>query len=526
MKVTSAAQMREMDRRTIEDYGMPSIVLMENAALRVVEAIAERFQPIKGKRIVTICGKGSNGGDGLAIARHLATRFGADARIRLASDPTSLADDVAVNYALARKFDLPIQTIGSDLADLIVEIEQAHLVVDALLGTGIKGPASGLYAGVIDAMSKARCPIISVDLPSGLNADTGAVEGPCVRAAVTVAFALPKYGLVEFPGVDYVGELVIGDIGMPRQVMQADHVRTWLTDAAQVASWLPSRAESRDSNKGTFGHAIIVAGSRGFAGASILAAETAARTGAGLVTLVVPQSIQNVVVGRANPVVMTKGLPETDMGTFSQAAIEPLLDMSGSAGAIGPGLGGVHDAETQAFAHEVIARFGLPLVVDADALNILAEESDHGAAIIRGRSAPTVLTPHPGEMGRLLLTDAKAVQADRRAAVEKAADIYGCVVLLKGSRTLIADPVGNLHINATGNSGMATGGAGDVLTGVIAALLANGLEPLAAAASGAYLHGLAGNIVAGDHGGKAGLIATDLIDALPRAVAQCEKEGI
>lgn len=526
MKVTSAAQMREMDRRTIEDYGMPSIVLMENAALRVVEAIVERYGPLKGKRIAIICGKGNNGGDGFAVARHLSGRFGADISVWLAAEPASLAGDAAANYALAQKFDVPIQIVGNDLASLAAELQQGDLVVDAVLGTGIKGPVTGVYAGVIEAINRCRCPIVSVDVPSGLNADTGEVAGPCVRAKVTVTFALPKYGLVEFPGVDYVGKLLIADIGMPPRVMQADHVQTWLTDAAQVANWLPSRSEGRDSNKGIFGHVAIAAGSRGFAGASILAAEAAARTGAGLVTLAVPQSVQNVVMSRANPVVMTRGLPETDAGTFSRLAIEPLLHQKASADAIGPGLGGTHDEETRAFVREFVSSCPLPLVIDADALNILADEPDRGASIIRGRSGPTILTPHPGEMGRLLGSDAKAVQADRRTAVETAVSTYGCVVLLKGSRTLIAAPDGNLYINATGNSGMATGGMGDALTGIIAALLANGLAPPAAAAAGAYLHGLAGDIVASDHGGKAGLVATDLIDALPRAIGQCERAGL
>lgn len=527
MKITSAAQMREMDRQTIEDYGVSSIVLMENAAHCVVEAIAHRYSPLRGRQIAIVCGKGNNGGDGLAIARHLATRYGVDVTLWLATDPARFAGDAAVNYALSQKFGLPIRSIGSDLAELTACLPRADLIVDALLGTGIKGAVTGTMAGVIEAINGSRRDVIAVDLPSGLNADTGMVDGPCIRATVTVTFALPKYGLVEFPGVNFVGELVVGDIGMPRAVMQAPHVQTWVTDAGDVAGWLPSRAETRDSNKGKFGHVFVFAGAQGFVGAPVLTAEAAARTGAGLVTLAVPQEVQNAIMSRVSPVVMTKGLPQTEQGTVARDAVEGALKLveKADASALGPGLGGVENEETQAFVRDFVSRCPVPLVIDADALNILAAEPDHGASLLQRRAAPTVLTPHPGEMGRLLGTSTKEVQADRRGAVETAAKTFGCVVLLKGSRTLIADPNGNLHINTTGNSGMATGGAGDTLTGMIAALLANHLVPCEAAVAGAYLHGLAGDLVAKEHGGKAGLIATDLIEALPQAIGQCIKEG-
>ena len=527
MKITSAAQMREMDRQTIEDYGVSSLVLMENAAHRVVETIAHRCSPLGGKKVAVVCGKGNNGGDGFAIARHLATRYGADVTVWLAADPASLSGDAAANYALAEKFGLSIRAVGSDLAELTAGLPLSDLIVDALLGTGIKGAVTGTLAGVIGAINDSRCPVVSVDVPSGLAADTGAVDGPCVRASLTVTFALPKYGLIDFPGADYVGELIVGDIGMPRPVMRADHVRAWVTDASEVTGWLPARTENRDSNKGKFGHVFVFAGSQGFVGAPVLTAGGAARAGAGLVTLVVPQGLQAAVMVRVSPVVMTRGLPQTGQGAFAECAVEAALALVAKAGAValGPGLGGTEDAETRAFVRDLVVRCPVPLVVDADALNILASEPDHGAALVRRRLAPTVLTPHPGEMGRLLGTDTKTVQADRRGSVEGAARQFGCVVLLKGSRTLIADADGHLHVNTTGNAGMATGGAGDTLTGIIAALLACHLGALEAAAAGAYLHGLAGDLIARDHGGKAGLIATDLIEALPRALGRCQKDG-
>ncbi len=524
LKVTSAAQMREMDRRTIEDFGVPSIVLMENAALRVVDVIAERFGPLKGKRIAVVCGKGNNGGDGLAIARHLATRLGAEVTIWLAANPADLSGDAALNYRMAQAFGVTTRRSGS------TELGRggfADLVVDALLGTGIKGGVDEKFAIHVNAMNDSGCPIVSVDVPSGLDADTGNVEGACVKATLTVTFALPKFGLLVYPGAEYVGELVVADIGMPRQVMAAEDIKVSMTEAVDVARWLPARVNGRDSNKGQFGHVTVFAGSQGFVGAPCLTAEAAARTGAGLVTLVVPEGVQNAAMARVSPVVMTKGLPQTVAGTFASEAAEAALKLArkGSAAALGPGLGGPDSEETRDFIREFVKGCGVPLVIDADALNCLALEPDRGISIIKARSASTVLTPHPGEMGRLLGTDTKAVQADRRGAVEQAARDYGCTVLLKGARTLIADETGRLAINTTSNPGMATGGSGDALTGIIAVLLAGQLAEWEAAAAGAYLHGLAGDLAAASQNGPAGLIATDIIAWIPRAIAQCQEEN-
>ena len=523
MKVASAAQMRDMDRRTVDEFSVPSIVLMENAALRVVEEMERRYSPLRGRRIAVICGKGNNGGDGLAIARHLSARFGADVIVWLAADPAALTGDAKVNADMAETFGLDVRRVETAAG---LGLGRSDVIVDALLGTGIKGAVTGTAAELIGAMNDCGRPIVAVDLPSGLDAETGNVNGPCVRATLTVTFALPKFGLLVYPGASFVGELVVADIGMPRQVMAAPAISVQVTEAADVAKWLPSRAEGRDANKGTFGHVTVFAGARGFVGAPSMVAEAAARTGAGLVTLATPQGVQNSIASHVSPVVMTRGLPETPDGTFSREALEAALTLAakGTVAALGPGIG-AENKDTGAFVREFITRCSAPLVVDADGLNVLSQEADRGASRIRGRSAPTVLTPHPGEMGRLLGTDTKAVQADRRGAVERAAQAFGCVVLLKGGRTLIAAPDGTLFINTTGNAGMATGGAGDVLTGVIAALLACGLGPHEAAAAGAYLHGLAGDSVAEAHGGKAGLIATDLIDALPRALGQCQGES-
>ncbi len=527
LKLTSAAQMREMDRRTIGDYGVPGIVLMENAALRVVEAMSERFGPLPGKRVAVVCGKGNNGGDGLAIARHLATRLGADVRVWLASDPAAYTCDAAANYKMAQAFGLGLHTLDAPSQDGSDVGGWADVVVDALLGTGITGGVAGELAEAINAMNAGGKPIVSVDVPSGLDADTGEVEGACVRATLTVTFALPKLGLMVYPGVEYVGELVVADIGMPRAVMAAEDVLVGATEASDVAAWLPARVNGRDSNKGKFGHITVFAGSAGFVGAPVLTSEAAARAGAGRVTLAVPERLQEAAMARVSPVVMTRGLAQTDAGAFAGAALEAALVLAakGTAVALGPGLGGAEDEETRAFVRAFVSRCPVPLVVDADALNCLARAPDRGTSVMRARTAPTILTPHPGEMGRLLGTDTQTVQAGRRAAVEQAAQAYGCVVLLKGARTLVAAPDGRLAVNTTSNPGMATGGSGDVLSGLLAALLAGGLAAWEAASAGAYLHGLAGDLVAKAQGGPAGLIATDIIASLPAAIARCQAEA-
>ena len=304
--------------------------------------------------------------------------------------------------------------------------------------------------------------------------------------------------------------------------IQTPEIGGRVTADADVRRWLPIRVNGRDVNKGSYGHVLVIAGSRGFAGAPVLAAEAAARSGAGIVTLAVPEDIWQATTARVSPVVMTLGLAQTDAGTLTRASLDRALRISEKATsvAIGPGLG--QGDELRAFVREFAARCAVPLVVDADALNGLAQEADHGESVIRGRSTATVLTPHPGEMGRLLGISTRGVQDDRRSAAVQAASRFQCVALLKGDRTLVAAPDGTLYSNATGNPGMASGGMGDVLSGVLAALLSQHLPPLHAAAAGAYIHGRAGDLAANAQGGATGLWATDLISCLPRAIACCQ----
>jgi NAD(P)H-hydrate epimerase len=407
-----------------------------------------------------------------------------------------------------------------NLADF--DLSGTDLVIDAIFGTGLKGPVTGAAAQIIQSINSSGRPVVSIDVPSGLETDTGQAEGAVVQANFTVSFVLPKYGLLVYPGAKYVGELIVAELGAPPRLIEKSDIQIFSSEPSEIATWLPRRIEGRDVNKGTFGHVMVFAGSRGFAGAPTLVAEAAARTGAGLVTLAVPEDLLTAVMSHVSPVVMTSGLAQAREGSFATAAIEPALALTEAkaVAAIGPGLG--RGDEVAAFAREFISRCLVPLVIDADALNLLSHEPDHGLSLIKKRSAPTILTPHPGEMSRLLGITTKAVQDDRKKAALKVAQSYNCIVLLKGSRTLIASPDGQIYINTTGNAGMATGGMGDVLTGVIAALLAQKLEPEKAAIVGAYIHGRAGDLAASEQGGTTGVLATDLIAMLPKAIAQCQ----
>lgn len=520
MKAVTSAQMRAMDKEVIEEYGVPSLLLMENAALRVVEEIERGYSPIAGKRIAVVCGKGNNGGDGLAVARHLSARYGAKVQVFLSEGDQNLSEDAATQLKIARSFGLSIETAGEGSA-LAEKLAGCDLIVDAVLGTGIQGDPRVEAARAIDAVNQAGKPVVAVDVPSGLNTDTGHTGNPTVQANVTVTFALSKLGLHLYPGLDCAGEVMVGDIGYPRAVQEAPDVQSYVADCAMVASWLPSRKENENSNKGQYGSIAVFAGSAGFAGAPSLAAEGAARAGAGLVTLGCPKSIFEVMMARLPETMMTRSFSANAKGGFDVSAIDEALAFAGKmdAIAIGPGIG--HEEEsTRTFIYEFVARCEKPVVIDADALNALALQPDHGAALVKGRKAATILTPHPGEMGRLLGKSTKDIQADRLAAVREAADRFGCAALLKGTRTLIAQPDGRLAINETGNAGMATGGMGDALTGIAAAFLAQIEDPWQAATASAYIHGLAGDIAAG-RVGKAGLLAPDLLRFVPAAIQKC-----
>lgn len=514
LKIARAEQMRQIDRRAIE-AGIPSVALMQSAGEAFARACLEELGNPAGKRVVVVCGRGNNGGDGFVAARHLACA-GAQVEVVLAGRADELTGDAAVFFAALGPMGVAV-TLAADEPDvrLAERLGHAALIGDALLGTGARGAPEGVIARLITTMNASDAPIVACDIPSGVAADTGRVEGTAVNALRTVTFALPKLGLLVYPGASHAGRVSIADIGIPRALLAGDDLETELTTRALVRRVLPARTQGRDINKGTFGNVLVVAGSAGMAGAATLSALSALRTGAGLVQLAVPESVLDTAALLA-PEVILRPLPETSERTHGgSGALDAALALAQNADAIalGPGMGARNPA-TISFVQAFVERVNKPLIIDADGLNMIAASP----AAVRARTAATVLTPHPGEMGRLLGAGTDAVQSDRRAAAVSCAARFGVVALLKGARTLIAGPDGRLGVNRRGSSALATAGSGDVLTGVIGALLAQKLSAFDAARAGAYLHALAGEQAERDLG-PAGVLAGEIRDRLPGALA-------
>ncbi|HTQ54672.1 MAG TPA: NAD(P)H-hydrate dehydratase [Bryobacteraceae bacterium] len=500
MKVLTAAQMREVDRRTIE-MGIPGAVLMENAGHRVVELLAEKFVPLGAQRIVVLCGKGNNGGDGMVVARQLFTRYQPLAlHVVLLAAPEDLRGDAALNYRMLEVCGCPV------LREIPAAAQLATVVVDALLGTGISGPATGAMREAIREINRGfpRAKVVAVDFPSGMPSDSGHPAGEQARADYTVTFTAPKPAQVLPPNCDAVGELRVAAIGSPPPLYDADD-SVWLSvvQPAMFAAMLAPRA--RDGHKGTYGHVLAVAGSRGKTGAAAMCGMAALRAGAGLVTVAADESAIPVIAGHAAEL-MTEPL---DAGRL------PALAEKMGVIAIGPGLGTHPD--TVAMVRRAFAEFTQPVVADADALNALAGSDWSGGGKLR------VLTPHPGEMARLCGKSNAEILADRITAARTLATARQAVVVLKGERTLVAFPDGRVWINPTGTPAMGTGGTGDILTGFISGFLAQfPRQPDVAVAAAVYLHGLAGELGAAAIGEKC-LTATDLLRYLPAALEECAR---
>jgi len=508
MLLTTAEQMRELDRRASDEFGIPSIILMENAGLRTFDVVYDILQEIGGNRVTVVCGKGNNGGDGFVVARHL-SQAGADVEVYLIGRKDDVKGDARVNLKIAEKSDIPITEL-TDLSDLMYSLDESDLIVDAIFGTGIKGEITGLARDVIDTINASGKYVVSVDMPSGLDSDTGQVLGSCVKADATVTFALPKIGLAAYPGISYAGEVTVVDIGIPELAFRTAGINTFVVDAEDIRIRLPKRPA--DANKGTFGKVAIIAGSAGMTGAAAMAGMAAVRIGAGLVTLGVPESLNDILEAKVTEV-MTVSFPETPERSFSRAAVEKSLELIRrcDAVAIGPGIG--RNPETVAFVHDILPKIDVPLVIDADGLNAIAED----VTVFEKQKSPAVITPHPGEMARLTGTPIEAIQSNRLKAAKDAAVRFGVTVVLKGAATVTASPDGEAWVNSTGSVALASGGTGDVLTGAITGLLAQGLSTLDAAICGVYIHGRAGEL-AEERYGSAGTAATDLLPLLPLAI--------
>jgi NAD(P)H-hydrate epimerase len=513
MRILNAAQMREADRRTIDDIGIPSLVLMENAGRQVVAAMESFFEDLPERRVAVICGKGNNGGDGFVVARTLHQRL-IDVSVFLVGQVAEVKGDARINLEILGRLGITVVEVADEGQWELhfSEISEHDLIVDALFGTGLKSGLTGMYETVIGDINGSAIPVVSVDLPSGMSADTPDLIGDCVEATVTVTLGAPKMPLILPPAEQKCGEVVIADIGIPSEIFDAlEGPRVELLTRDHIRPLLPPRAA--DAHKGDFGHVLIVAGSRGKSGAAILAAQGALRSGAGLVTVAAPRGCIPLVAAYA-PEYMTEALEETVDGTVDFAAAEHVLARHADVMAVGPGLGRGEAVTT--FVRELLDRSEIPLVFDADALNAFADEP----SVLVGREGrDLIITPHPGEMARLVGCTIDDVQADRIGIARDFASSHKAYVILKGYRTLIATPDGKIFINPTGSPGMATGGTGDVLAGMIAAWLGQLLDAEAACRVAVYLHGAAGELADADVG-EVSMTAGDLANHIGDAILE------
>lgn len=507
MRVVTAHTMQEIDKEAIEKQGIPGLQLMENAGRCCVDEIIAEFG-LNG-RCVVMAGKGNNGGDGHVIARLLGKK-GWSVKVIVLADRQQITGDAAVNLDKLQGSVISYCTAEGQLPALhMEEIFQADVIVDALLGTGLRSDINGIYLEAIDMINASGRPVVSVDIPSGIHGTTGRVLGDAVRAYITVTFAFAKLGHVLFPGAEHTGRLVVADIGIPQNIMEDAPGYDFLNEDT-MRPMLHRR--DRQAHKGQFGHCLIIAGSTGKTGAAALAANSAVRAGSGLVTLGVAESIHSILEIKTTEA-MTSPLPDSGSGHLTNSAfpgIEKLL-VGKAAVALGPGL----DCRpgTYALVQNLVENVSLPLVIDADGLNALSEDI---TVLNRKKTKQLILTPHPGEMSRLLGTSIPDVEAIRISVAQEFARNYGIFLVLKGARTIIASPTGIAAINGSGNPGMATAGMGDVLTGLIVSLLGQGYLAWDACRLGVFLHGFAADMVAEDKG-EIGITASDVIEQLPYA---------
>jgi len=511
MIVVTAEQMRELDRLTIQQYGVASLTLMERAGDAITQAIVERFTRNAKKGVLIVAGKGNNGGDGFVVARMLKKKR-IPCEVALLARQDELSADATHNLRAFLKLKGKVTEIAGDNLDLLSQrLSKNGLIVDAILGTGMKNDVRGRFAEAITLLNASGLPIVAVDIPSGLDADKGTPLGVAIQAELTVALGLAKLGEVIYPGVNFVGALAVADIGIDARALTAVAPRTELLDRENMR-WLVPRREA-DTHKGTYGHLVVVAGSRGKTGAAILACRSAMRAGAGLVTLAAPRSL-NSIFATSLVEAMTEPLRENsreEMEALSDAEWRALLERKNGL-LFGPGIG-VNDA-TQNALRWLLRNFSMPWVIDADGLNNLALDLGR---LRHAKTAP-ILTPHPGEMARLIGKDTATVNSDRIGIARSFAALHRCHLVLKGARSVIATADGKVFINPTGNPGMASGGMGDVLAGILTALLGQGLCAEDAMKLGVYLHGFAGDRAAAAKG-EIGLIASDIIDDLPAALS-------
>jgi ADP-dependent NAD(P)H-hydrate dehydratase / NAD(P)H-hydrate epimerase len=516
MRLATAEIMRNLDSTTIDKFGIPGVVLMENAGGRCARLIMSNFaEPIR-DGVSVVCGTGNNGGDGFVIARHLWNN-GYDVTVYLLGAMNKIAGDAKANFDIIERLEVPVISLATvtKAAQLPAFFEESGLIVDAVFGTGLDRPVTGRYEAAIEAINQAANPVFAVDMPSGLNSDTGRPMGSAVYADMTATFGLPKIGQWLYPGYLHSGRLVVVDISIPAEAEESIEIPYSLVGQENIFHLFAPR--SHDVNKGSFGRALIVGGSPGFSGAVALAAWGAMRAGAGLVTAAVPARLHDLMEIKLTEA-MTAPVAETDSGHFAEAGLDALIDlaMDKNVVAFGPGVG--RNRETAEMLYSLLPELKGAVILDADGLNLLADN----ISVLKQVRGPVILTPHPGEMARLTGKTIQEVQADRVGIAREFARKHGVHLILKGAHSIIAEPAGEVFVNPTGNPGMATGGTGDVLTGILAGYLAQGFSVLDAVIAGVYMHGLAGDWAA-ELKGEKGLTACDLLDGLPEVTKTLER---
>lgn len=515
MKIVSSAVMRELDRRAIEEFGIKSRDLMDRAGHGVatsVRRLAETFG-YANPYIHVIAGRGNNGGDGFAAARYLKD-MGFAVEVWLAGTIPQVSGDAAYFLSRCKQAKIPVEELPTleDWQEAIANPLIAEIVVDGVLGVGIKGPPRGPVAGAIQYIRAQadEAVIVSIDVPSGLNADSGLPEGDAVKADLTVTMGLPKRGLVNPAAIDYVGTIEVVDIGLPSELVnEAEADDLAMIYVSDLYQFYPRRF--RNSHKHQYGHALLIGGGAQYTGAMTLAARAAVRSGVGLVTVVVPEALRQT-VATAVPEAMVLGAPQETGGTFSEAAWSLIRDLMAGKQAVMAGPGMTRSAVTRRFVENLLAECQCALVLDADALTVFAGD----LACFRGAADRLVITPHPGEAAVLLGLNSAQVQADRIAAARMLVEQTGAIVVLKGAGTIVAGPGFSPHVNMTGNPGMAKGGSGDVLSGLMAGILAQGFSAFTAACAAVYVHGRAGDLGAWRKC-QVSLTPSDIVDELPFA---------
>ena len=517
MKLVTAREMQNLDRLAVEEYSIPGIVLMENASKAVADVAVWMLDKCEVNSIIVVCGKGNNGGDGFGAARWLAS-YGYDVKVMFVGDDLDVVQgDAAIELNMLLSAGVDVVCVADEEALFVAEVDlqNADLIIDAMLGTGFEGELRGNYKKLCQIINDCETKVLAVDVPTGVNADKGTVADDAIRADATVTMALVKCGMLQYPAREFVGELHIAEIGMPQNMLDNCNSKKYLLTPEIISRLLPIR--SRNAHKGDAGRVVVVAGSPGFIGAAALCSKSAVKAGAGLVSLLSPESSAALLAIKLDEE-MVHALDEDINCELTPSAIEDILDKVSGADvlAIGPGLG--TGKRTMAAVREVLLQIDKPVVIDADALTAL---KDH-TYVLNEMAAPKVLTPHPGEFARLTGLSIEEINSNRVELAAKFAERWNAVVVLKGAATVIGCPNGTVYVNTTGCEAMATGGSGDVLTGIIASLAGQGISLQEAALCGVYLHGVAGELAAND---SIGLAAGEITQCLPRALQLAKEDS-